>query len=406
MHKIIRLLHFGVLPFLLSACMMGSTQMITPIDPQTAYIDPTTLSEETFAKDSGTHTIQLLFVNAGKADCIILKADDKTYLIDTGEDKSLPQILAALAYLEIDSIEAVFLTHSDKDHIGGWDGIEQMYSIQKLYTAAINESPETYTAMAEGILYETLTPGQSVPIGNDGLYLDVLCPTTLHSGEENNNSLVLRLDYGNETVLFTGDMKETEEADLLATGYDLDCTVLKVPYHGRKGATSQAFLDACTPELSIICCNTDTDPDTAHKKVIRRLEATGQVYLTEDSHLGWLVALTEDSHSLTDAQIRNTSDADLVITDVSIENQTVTIANSGADANLTGYYLYSDRGSELFVFPEGYVLPSGACVTIGCVGSTEALIWSGETSVWHKNKTDHAILYDRYGNILDEKKAK
>lgn len=356
--------------------------------------------------DSGDHTVRMLFVNAGKADCTILEADGKTYLIDTGEDSSVPQILAALAYMDTEAIEAVFLTHSDKDHIGGWNGIRQRYSIGKLYTAALNEAPDTYAALANEIPYETLTPGQSVPIGDEGLYLDVLCPITLYPDEENNNSLILRLECGEETVLFTGDMKEIEEADLLATGYALDCDILKVPYHGRKGATSQAFLDACTPNLSIICCNTETDPDTANKKVIARLRQTGEVRLTEDADLGWCIDLQDTFRYITNAKIEVPPTASLTITAVSIEDQTITIENTGDTTDLTGYYLYSDRGSELFVFPEGTVLPAGESITIGCAGSNEALIWAGETNVWHKSKKDNAILYDRYGNELDTKQAK
>ncbi len=398
---LLALLLTGFLSGLLSGCSA---------DP-TTDIDPATLSEDTFATDSGEHSVRMLFVNAGKADCTILEADGKTYLIDTGEDSSVPQILAALAYMETEAIEAVFLTHSDKDHIGGWDGIQKRYPIGKLYTAAINEAPDTYAALADEIPYETLTPGQSVPIGDEGLYLDVLCPITLYPEEENNNSLILRLDFqrldsGEETVLFTGDMKEIEEADLLSTGYDLDCDILKVPYHGRKGASSQAFLAACTPNLSIICCNTETDPDTANEKVIARLRQTGEVRLTEDADLGWCIDLQGAFRYITNAKIEVSPTASLTITDVSIENQTITIENTGDTTDLTGYYLYSDRGSELYVFPDGYILPAGESVTIGCVGSNEALIWTGETCVWHKSKKDNAILYDRYGNELDTKRAK
>lgn len=391
-----------LIALLLTGC---SANYITDVQP-IQNIDPATLSEDTFAVDSGDHAVRLLFVNAGKADCTILEADGKTYLIDTGEDSSVPQILAALAYMETEAIEAVFLTHSDKDHIGGWDSIQKRYTIGKLYTAALNEAPDTYVAMADAIPYETLTAGQSVPIGNEGLYLDVLCPITLYPEEENNNSLILRLDCGEETVLFTGDMKETEEADLLATGYNVDCDILKVPYHGRKGATSQAFLDACTPSLSIICCNTKTDPDTANKKVIARLRQTGEVCLTEDADLGWVIDLQDTSHTISNAKIAVPPTASLTITDVSIENQTITIRNTGDITDLTGYFLYSDRGSELFVFPEGTILLAGESITVGCVGSNEALIWQGETSVWHKSKKDVAFLYDRYGNELDTQRAK
>ncbi|MBQ8400736.1 MAG: MBL fold metallo-hydrolase, partial [Clostridia bacterium] len=271
----------------------AGTESALPDVPVLMY-DPASLSEDTFAADAGEHTVRMLFVNAGKADCVILEADGLTYLIDTGEDSSVPKILAGLAYMETESIEAVFLTHTDKDHIGGWDAVRQAYPVEKLYTASIMEAPDVYAEMAEGMPYETVSPGQSVPIGAEGLWLDVLCPIRLYPGEENNNSLILRLDCGEETVLFTGDMKEEGEADLLSTGYDLDCTVLKVPYHGRKDGSGEAFLAACTPALSIICCDTETDPDTAHKKAVARLREHGEVRLTEDTDLGWYVTLEEN----------------------------------------------------------------------------------------------------------------
>lgn len=371
-----------------------------------AYIDPAGLSEETFAPDSGEHTVRMLFVNAGKADCIILEADGLTYLIDTGEDNSVPKILAGLAYMETESIAGVFLTHTDKDHIGGWETILQAYPVEKLYTAVIREAPDTYLKMAGEIPYETLMPGQSVPIGGEGLYLDVLCPIRLYPDEENNNSLILRLDCGEETVLFAGDMKAEEEADLLSTGYNLDCTVLKVPYHGRKDGSGEAFLAACTPELSIICCDTETDPDTAHKKAVARLREHGEVRLTEDTELGWYVTLEGKYRYISNAQIMAERTADLSLESVSVASQTLTIRNNGDDADLSGYYIHSDRGNEVYVFPTGTVLAAGESISVGCVGTDGDLLWKGETSVWHKSKEDNAVLYDRFGNVLDTAAAK
>lgn len=380
-------------------------EMITETT-EAAYYKVPYPTEDTFAEDAGEHSISVLFINAGKADCILLEADGRAYLIDTGEDSSVPQILSALAYREITAIEAVFLTHTDKDHIGGWDAILRRYPVGMLYTALQREAPETYERMAGELPYQVLSPGYSVPIGNEGLYLDVLCPVYLYPEEENNNSLVLRLDCGEETILFTGDMKDKEEADLLDTGYRLDCTVLKVPYHGRRDGSSSEFLAACTPELSIICSDTRTDPDTAHKKVLERLRTYGDVYRTEDADLGWLLTLTETGRTITNVRISQKTEADLSIADISIDAQTVTIQNDGEQVDLGGCFLYSDRGSETYVFPEGTILEAGETITIGCVGSQAELIWEGETSVWHKSKEDRGILYDRWGNVLDTKKAK
>jgi len=363
-------------------------------------------TEETFLPDSGDHTLRMLFIRAGKADCIILEADGLTYLIDTGEDLSVPQILAGLAYMETESIEAVFLTHTDKDHIGGWNAVRQAYPIGTLYTAVQMEAPEIYERLAEDIPHKLLSAGESAAIGKEGLYLDTLCPVLLYPDEENNNSLVLRLDCGEETILFTGDMKEAEEADLLATGYDLDCTILKVPYHGRKDGTGSAFLEACTPEIAIICSDTKTDPDTAHKKVLERLRAHGEVFRTEDADLGWLVTTDGVNRTITNISVSYPRCADLIIESVSIDSQILTIRNTGERADISGCFVYSDRGSETFVFPQATVIEAGAAMTIGCVGTQADLIWQGETSVWHKSKDDNAILYDRFGNILDKTEAK
>ena len=113
-----------LLPILLCFSLVSCTGTPAVTDTETvtetnaaAYYQEPYPTEETFLPDSGDHNIRMLFVNAGKADCIILEADGLTYLIDTGEDTSVPKILAALAWMETESIEAIFLTHTDKDHI-------------------------------------------------------------------------------------------------------------------------------------------------------------------------------------------------------------------------------------------------------------------------------------------------
>ncbi len=405
LHLVGKLMTVWLVLGMLTGCTTGTEETI-PSETMAISYDPMLLTEDSFTPDSGEHALRILFVNAGKADCAILQADEKTWLVDTGEDHSVPEILAALAYMETREIEGIFLTHTDKDHVGGFETIAKVYPVKGLYTSTIRENPVLYEKMAGDIPYTMLEPGQSVCIGTEGIYLDVLSPIRLYPDEENNNSLVLRLDYGAETVLFTGDIKAEGEADLLATGYDLDCTVLKVPYHGRKDGCSEALLTLCTPDSAIICSDQETDPDTAHKKVLTRLAAYGEIYRTEDSSLGWLAQIRSDGHTISDARITHTPTAQLRITEISREEQTITIENTGETTVVDGYYLYSDRGDEVFVFPTGTTLAAGEKLTIGCAGAVCDILWEGETSVWHKSKEDTAWLYDRWGNLLDKETCK
>ncbi|MBQ8400305.1 MAG: lamin tail domain-containing protein, partial [Clostridia bacterium] len=109
---------------------------------------------------------------------------------------------------------------------------------------------------------------------------------------------------------------------------------------------------------------------------------------------------------ISNAQISHGKEADLSITEVSVEKQIITIRNNGDTADLSGYYIHSDRGNDVYVFPAGTTLAAGESITVGCVGTNEDLLWEGETSVWHKSREDHAVLYDLFGNILDTAAAK
>ena len=95
------------------------------------------------------------------------------------------------------------------------------------------------------------------------------------------------------------------------------------------------------------------------------------------------------------------------IESVSRTDQLLVLKNKdGRDVDLSGWLVYSDRGNEYYVFPEGSVIPGGGTVTVGCrdyVGAPDYEWPLGEA--WHKSKKDRAYLYDSYGNLIDDKKS-
>ena len=110
----------------------------------------------------------------------------------------------------------------------------------------------TRAVEAEGALRHVAKAGQRIELG-DGAHIEVLAPDRrLDGGDLNNNSVVLRLVYGEVSFLLTGDLAGAGEKALLDSGFDLRSTVLKVAHHGSEGSTSEEFLDAVAPAVAAV----------------------------------------------------------------------------------------------------------------------------------------------------------
>jgi competence protein ComEC len=98
----------------------------------------------------------------------------------------------------------------------------------------------------------------------------------------NNASIVLRLTYGEISVLLTGDAETEEEAWMIAQGSALDAQILKVSHHGSNTASSAAFLDRVRPEVALISCSADNQYGHPHREILDRLSDYGaDVYRTD-----------------------------------------------------------------------------------------------------------------------------
>lgn len=354
---------------------------------------------------SGKHDVRILFINAGRADSILIEADGRHYLIDTGEETSVPRIAAALEYMEVERLDAVFLTHSNNDHISGLPHIAELCDIDKCYTAAIaTEMTKIQNSISRASLEQTLLePGQVIEI-SEGLYFEVLGPIRYDPLDENDNSLVLRMQVNGRCVLFAGDMQFNEEKTLMRAGFDLRCDILKVGNHGNKDATSVSFMEETSPDYAIITTDRDIDENSAHKSIRNGLRDVGaEVMVTDEYDLGILCEISHKGNiSFKNAKWEPISE-DIVFVSVSKAEQLVTIRNEGKEeVELSGWFIVSERGGELFRFPDGSVIEGGAEVTVASNDHRgEADYMWGAAKVWHKSKDDTAILIDSHGNLID-----
>ena len=366
------------------------------------------IDEYKTALPEGEHDVSILFMNAGKADCVLVTVDGRNYLIDTGTAASVPVIFASLDKMGVTVLDGVFITHTDNDHTGGYADVAEKYPVGKVYTSAISSDWSKMESLRGDTERVALDPGAAVEIA-EGVYFTVLGPVRYNPADDNNNSLVLRLEVNGVTAVFAGDMMHDEETSLIYSEMPLDCDILKVGYHGEKAATSEAFAAKTSPSLAVISTDRDEDDNSAHKSVTALLGMVGaDVHVTDVYDLGLLVTIGRDGSITQENYETAHAAADLKFTEVSKEYQYTVIENREDTAvDVSGWYIVSKRGREVFVFPEGTVIEAGDSVTVACreYNGEYDFIWE-ENRVWHKEKKDQAVLYDIWGNRVDDKKSK
>ena len=243
--------------------------------------------------------VELFAVNVGKGDALVVRAGDYTCLIDTGKEKAQEQLEVALKALGVEALDAVFITHTDKDHVGGLKWLREsdieiraIYATRYYPNTTEKKHPAVKAAKKLDLTVNWLGAGDSVPLGDSGAVFRVLAPEMEIPDDEDDNSLVMMLESPDGRILLTGDMEHVEEAALLTSGADLRCDVLKVANHGDSDATSAALIAACAPSVALISTDSAEKPGTPDAGIVRNLQGIGcAVCVTQDASLGIRVTL-------------------------------------------------------------------------------------------------------------------
>lgn len=349
--------------------------------------------------------VKVLFLNVDRADCAIVSADGKNYMIDTGEKQNAYRLIAALNYMGIGKLDGLILTHTHDDHIGGAKTLLEYVEIDRIYSAAISENKKNGENKIDNIAKNAMVEQVKLNHGDriavkDDVGFDVLGPISYNNDDDNDNSLVLKLNVNGKKILFTGDMQFAEEITLINAGKNLKADVLKVANHGNKDATSVQFANAVSPKYAIIPTNTDVDADSANTRVLSALSMADEIMITGEYFIGVLMTVSTDGNISFENPTAE-EQGKLKITDAQSSVQAVKIYNdSDRDMDIGGFMLYSENGDELFVFPKESKIQKGQYVTVACEGYSGDFIWHGEDKAWNKKKGDIAILYDSLGNEL------
>ena len=224
------------------------------------------IEEEEFT-EAGVH-----FINTGNSDAILIIQDDKTVLIDAGDNDDESLMVDYLNNLQIKKIDYLVNTHPDADHCGGIDAVINNFEIGTFFVGNGSADSQTYADVITASANKGINP--SVPLEESKFELTsnsyIQFFNTEGGKDSNESSLVTLFVNGEDKFLFTGDAGAETENKILPQMQDID--VLKVGHHGSKNSTTQSFLDKVNPEYAVILTGKN-EYGHPHSEVLTRLES-------------------------------------------------------------------------------------------------------------------------------------
>ena len=240
---------------------------------------------DTLVPDSGSFRVDFLDVGQGLS--VLVEADDNYLLYDGGDRSTSSYVVACLKERGIEKLDYVIASHYDSDHINGLVGALHVFEVGEVMGPDYTTDTRVYNSLVSqakelGLGITAPSPGSRYPLGQG--YFEVLGPMSGGYSDVNNYSIVIRLVYGETSVLLPGDAEAESEAELLAGWPDLKSDVLCVSHHGSPTSSGEDFLDRVQPSYAVISCGKDNSYGHPAASVLQRLrERDISVYRTDES---------------------------------------------------------------------------------------------------------------------------
>ena len=355
----------------------------------------------------------LSFINVGKGDAFLIDVpDDGYYLCDTGKEQDFATIARVLALKNINHINGIFLSHGHLDHAGNVENLLKNYTVDKIYISnqedpSYRKFPIREIVSRYDVELVELQSNQHLQFHDLGI--DVWIPPYVDKKNENNNSVVLKMRYGNHSILMTGDMELEEEATFLFENKDIQSDILKLGHHGEKDATSIALLERVKPKYGIITGNAKENPQSVNKTIKKRLEQFQvNAFYSEGNQLCTEFISTKNRMKIRYFYDQHV-DSDVRIEELNIDEDYVLLKNNGTQTvNISNYHLRSKKGEEWFTIPEETMIKPNQELyikTLDCDEDVQPYILWKEKDVWDDDLKEAVVLYDKNYARIDKKEG-
>lgn len=162
-------------------------------------------------------------------------------------------------------------THPHEDHIGGLDDVINQIEIENIYMPKIETTTKTFEEVLDAICNKNLkvtAPSKGDTFNLGEAKCEIMTESILDKENLNLSSIILRVEFGNNSFLFTGDGESKNEKTRNWPKTD----VLKVGHHGSNTSTSEEFLKQVLPQYAVIMVGKDNSYGLPKDKILERLE--------------------------------------------------------------------------------------------------------------------------------------
>lgn len=279
-----------------------------------------------------TGKLRVDFLDVGQGDAALITfPDNTTLLVDAGgrpgpfqneaedseaeelepETRSIGELVVSeyLWWRGLDHVDYILATHADADHIDGLNDIAKNFKVRAALVALTPDSDDEYarfakTLYAREIPTRLLASGDALHFGN--VKLSVLWPaprSVSNAPSGNNDSIVLRLQFGERVILLTGDVERAGEEGMLASGADLRADVIKVAHHGSKTSSTQSIVDAVHARYAIISVGQTSIFGHPNAEVVARWQKSG-AEVVRTGERGTISVVTDGNYLTVDTFVK------------------------------------------------------------------------------------------------------
>lgn len=234
--------------------------------------------------------LKVIMIDVGNGDCFLVLQNNKAMLIDNGFFSTYSNVEKVLEENNVKKIDYAILTHLHPDHVGGTYLLFMNYRIDNLYMLERMENVDMslsdklfYYPTRAMIKYNNLFANNiiDVKVGESDYdfqfsdsQVQFLEPLNNNYEKINDYSLVFKLTYGENKILFAADMEMLTENELLDANVDVSADVLKIGHHGSNTSSSEDFLDSVAPKFAIVSSDNGNHNRYGHpvKRIVEYLE--------------------------------------------------------------------------------------------------------------------------------------